>query len=410
MKPSVLILGTVWAERHATAAGVRMWRLIEALRAAGHAVSFASSHGNEAARGELAEAGVPTHPVRLNHSSFDEWLASVRPDWVIFDRFMTEEQFSWRVRRVCPRALRILDTVDLHSLRQARQSNPENPDLGPGNETLLREAAAILRSDLSLIVSEFEMRLLTETLGLPAAKLHYLPLVTPAPAPGLPGFSERVDFCTIGNFLHAPNADAVRRLRVDLWPRIRARLPGAELRVYGSYAPDASKKSGGFEILGFAPDPAAVMRRHRVLLAPLRFGAGLKGKILEAWQHGLPVVTTPVGAEGKFYAEGNWGGVSARDDGAFVDAAITLYEDEALWTRASARGGQLLVERFDPATHHARLLDRLNGLSPGSDLWSALFWREQTRGTEFMSRWIELKNQVASATPGVDKVTPGETP
>ena len=151
------------------------------------------------------------------------------------------------------------------------------------------------------------------------------------------------------------------------------------------------------------------MRRHRVLLAPLRFGAGLKGKILEAWHHGLPVVTTPVGAEGKFYAEGNWGGICARDDGAFVEAAIALYEEETRWSRAAARGGQLLVEHFDPAAHHARLLDRLHELCPGSDLWSALFWREQTRGTEFMSRWIELKNQVAAATPVADKAPTGGT-
>ena len=131
--------------------------------------------------------GVNTHSIDLNDSGFDSWIAAIDPDIVVFDRFVTEEQFSWRVRENCPSALRILDTEDLHFLRESRRlilldretsdEGETNDDIEPYSDIALRELASIYRSDLSLIISEAEMDLLTGTFSIPSPLLHYLPFL-----------------------------------------------------------------------------------------------------------------------------------------------------------------------------------------------------------------------------------------
>ena len=390
-----LIIGTVWAERHASAAGVRMWRLIEMLQKSGREVVFGSGAANETARQELEDAGIRTVDTPVNDPAFDELIRGLKPEVVIFDRFMTEEQFSWRVREQCPDALRVLDTIDLHFLRYARQKNVDQPDLGPGNETLLRELAAIYRSDLSLIISNHEFELLVNQLRIPVDKLCYHPLVYP-PAEDAPGFDARNDFCTVGNFMHAPNMDAVDRLAKVLWPAIWNQLPEANMFVYGAYVSERArqlhKPAEGFHIVGNADDLGAVLRKHRVLLAPLRFGAGLKGKVMDAWYYGQAVVTTPIGAEGLFPDEA-WGGAIAHSDPCFVSEAVRLYGDAASWAAAVAEGREILATQFDETTHQQGLLEAFQAVQRSGDVLGALLWREQTRSTEFMSRWIELKNE-----------------
>lgn len=394
MGTKVLIIGTVWAERHASAAGVRMWRLIDVLRSAGYTVVFGSAAQSGSARDELEASGVHTVVTPVNDGAFDEWLQSESPDMVIFDRFMTEEQFSWRVRERCPDAVRILDTIDLHFLRKAREKQPDAPDLGPGNEILLRELAAILRSDLSLVVSLAEMNVLQE-MGVPEEKVFYHPLTYPSPSHA-PGFNERSDFCTIGNFMHPPNMDAVLRLANELWPKIQQQLPDVALHIYGAYPSERAwqlnETQKGLHIHGSVADLDATLHAHRVLLAPLRFGAGLKGKVMDAWYHGMPVITTPVGAEGLFPSL-LWGGSIAETPGDFVDAAVRLFLDAFEWERASARGREILSSQFAIEDHAENLINALQSIDRGTDIWGQMFWREQMRSTEYMSRWIEEKNR-----------------
>src|SRR6185437_9590273 len=127
------------------------------------------------------------------------------------------------------------------------------------------------------------------------------------------GFSGRNGFCSIGNFRHPPNFDALVWLKSELWPAIRRELPGAVMSCYGAYPTPQAKvlesPADGFWIRGPVDDAVAMLSRHRVALAPLRFGAGIKGKILDSWQAGLPVVTTPIGAEGMGWKPDKpWGG------------------------------------------------------------------------------------------------------
>jgi hypothetical protein len=392
-----LIIGTVWAEKNASAAGVRMWRLIDTLQHGGYAVTFGSASQNLSARAALEEAGIPTMDTPVNDGAFNANLRALQPSLVVFDRFMTEEQFSWRVRQEMPDAIRVLDTIDLHFLRLARQKNPADPDLGPENETLLRELAAMYRSDVSLVLSTAEHALLLEKFGVPERKLCYHPLVYPAPECVAPGYAERSHFCTIGNFRHPPNADAVDRLRTTLWPAIRARIPRAELHIFGAYpvahSGVSSKKVNGLRVVGETDDLKGMMHQHRVLLAPLRFGAGLKGKIMDAWHFGMPVVTTAIGAEGLFPSQADWGGAIADDDAALVDAAVALYGDGERWKCCVDRGRAILKEHFSVEPHSDHLLETISSIDREQDVWAAMLWREQVRGTEYMSRWIELKNR-----------------
>ena len=136
-------------------------------------------------------------------------------DVVMFDRYMMEEQYGWRVAKLCPNALRVLDTEDLQSLRGARHAQvKQNLPVAEADlhtELAQREVASILRSDLSIMISSAEMSLLVEHYKVPESHLAYLPFIFDDAEFGIPNvpFEERADFVSIGNFRHAPNWDAV---------------------------------------------------------------------------------------------------------------------------------------------------------------------------------------------------------
>ena len=171
-----LIIGKVWPEPSSTAAGRRTQDLITALKLAGWQLHFASAAQRGAYALDLDSLGVQTHTIAVNDAAFDGWVEALAPDVVIFDRFMTEEQFAWRVAQHCPEALRVLDTSDLHSLRVAReQSLKKGEPLQLKNETALREIASIYRCDLTLMISEFEVDVLRREFSIADHLLAYWP-------------------------------------------------------------------------------------------------------------------------------------------------------------------------------------------------------------------------------------------
>lgn len=155
-------------------------QLISIFKENGFEITFASAAQDSDFMVDLSENGVIKKSIELNSSSFDDFVIELNPDVVLFDRFMIEEQFGWRVTEHCPKAIRILDTEDLHCLRTARQKAfKENrkfkiPDL-LSEEVAKREIASILRCDLSLIISEFEMNILTKNFKINSDLLFYLP-------------------------------------------------------------------------------------------------------------------------------------------------------------------------------------------------------------------------------------------
>ncbi|WP_111641534.1 glycosyltransferase [Marinimicrobium alkaliphilum] len=414
----VVCIGQVWPEPTSSAAGSRLLQLLHSFRAQGWRVTFACAAERTEHSADLTAQGINELPIALNCSSFNTQLAEWQPDLVLFDRYLSEEQFGWRVARTCPDAMRVLDTEDLHSLRYARErllkqqsgDEPVNADAEAlygamaNDDIALREVAAIYRSDMSLMISEAEMALLQETFGVPASLLHYIPfMVEPEALSTSPGFAEREHFVTIGNFRHGPNWDAVRWLKSDLWPALRARVPGAQLHIYGAYvAPKATQLHNpgqGFHVCGRAVSVEAVMGRARVCLAPLRFGAGLKGKLLDALRTQTPSVTTAIGAEGMAGSQ-SWPGALANTAADFAEAAAALYTDAARWQTARARCLPLLRERFDAGVHRTALIERLCAVRTHlrehrqRNFTGALLNHHHHKSTQYMSQWIEAKQRL----------------
>ncbi|MCC2615857.1 glycosyltransferase family 4 protein [Aestuariibacter halophilus] len=402
----VLVLGYVWPEPDSSAAGRHMVSLLKSFRAQGWEVVFASAAQRSEHQIDLGELGIEQHAVALNCSSFDRFVAQLSPDMVLFDRFMLEEQFGWRVRQQCPDALQVIDTEDLHSLRDARHSAHKQDramtDDDLMGDKLYRELAAILRADLSLIISAHEVALL-ERLGVPAHQLHHCPFILDRqrhyPAPG---YDQRKGFVSIGNFRHAPNWDAVLWLKQQIWPAIRRQLPGATLHVCGAYPPPKATQlhapKDGFLVEGWVDDAYQTIAQHRVLLAPLRFGAGLKGKLVDAMLTKTPSVTTPIGLEGLGDAA-HWPGAVGHTDDEIIDAAIALHEIPQQWQQASERCEPLLAGRFAPQPVIDGLIHRLTATKAELAahrrrcVLGQMLQHHSLKSTQYMGQWIEAKQR-----------------
>lgn len=399
----ILIIGKVWPEPSSTAAGRHSLDLIQSLRSAGWELHFASAAQLGPHSLDLERQQVRSHRVELNHAGFDTWLPALAPDVVIFDRFMTEEQFGWRVEQYCPQALRVLDTSDLHCLREARQQQlKRGGEVNLFNDMALREIAAILRSDLTLMISEYEIGILQQSFGVPAGQIAYWPFSVDTPALDAPSFEARQHFIMIGSFQHAPNLDAARWCQQQIWPLIRQALPQVEMHCYGSYgeryAGELHAPKRGFHFKGRAPDALPCMRQYRVNLAPLRFGAGLKGKLFDGFESSTPSVTTPIGVEGIVTDAAEWGCLISDQAQDLARTAILLYQDAAKWHSVQSHGRRLAMQRFD-RSYWARRLPQLieaararQSANRQRHFIGRMLRHHQHRSTEFMSRWIEAKN------------------
>lgn len=406
----LLIIGTVWPEPKSSAAGSRMMQLIEFFQKEGHEITFACSASNLEFSEDLKELGVETKQIKINDSEFDDFIEELDPAIVLFDRFMTEEQFGWRVTKYCPDAIRLLDTEDLHSLRYGRhkafKAGREFSHSDLYSNEARREIAAIYRCDLSFIISSFEMELLTNFFKVDSSILHYLPfmkeLVHESTQRELPDFLDRAHFISIGNFLHEPNWDAVRFLKEDIWRLIRKELPNAELHIFGAYtSPKVTQlhnEKEGFLIKGRAEYVKEVVQNSRVLLAPIRFGAGLKGKLVDAMQYGTPSVTTDIGAEGLLMERG-WGGFVENDSERIAEKAISLYTDEKLWKKSQGKGFGNVNALFNKAEHSKCLEEKMKQLCNGivehrnRNFMGSVLNQSTIQSYKYMSKWIEEKNK-----------------
>jgi len=408
----LLIIGFVWPEPNSSAAGGRMMQLISLFQNQGYQITFASPAQDSDFMVDLDEFDVVRKAINLNCSSFDEFVKELNPSVVLFDRFMIEEQFGWRVAENCPDGLRILDTEDLHCLRLARQKAfKEKRDFVVSDllleEVAKREIASILRCDLSLMISEYEMELLTSIFKIDETLLYYLPLLLELNAipvlDKLPSFEERKDFVFIGNFLHEPNWNAVQYLKETIWPIIKKQLPEAILNVYGAYPSQKvlqlNNVKEGFLILGRAENAQEVVQKARVVLAPLRFGAGIKGKLLEAMQCGTPSVTTSIGAESM---QGNllWNGFVEDNAELFAAKAVQLYKDDNTWIQAQKNGIEIMRQRYLRELFEEDFKKIIENLKTDlaqhrlNNFMGELLQHHTLRSTKYMAKWIEEKNKV----------------
>lgn len=421
----VLFIGLVWPEARSSAASQNILSYVELFKQQGHEVCFVSSSEQSERSTPLDKLVNQQHSVLLNDSSFDDFVREYQPDITIFDRYISEEQFSWRVTEAAPNCLKVLDCEDLHFVRYARHEAYKNK-LNPGHlssvepylysDTCKRELASIWRCDLSILLSDFEIDLLIKLFGVPPTLLHHCRfLLKPKNESRSLSFNERQDFITIGNFRHAPNWDAVLTLRNKIWPEIHKHLPNANCHIYGAYLPPKAKqlenKKLGFLVHGYIEDAEQAINEARVLLAPINFGAGIKGKLVDAMLCNTPSVTTPIGSEGLLAnnAENksllDWPGAicsinNNADD--FINSAINLYTNETRWLEKSQGCQKAINELFDYPTQSSQLLDKLAQIQSNlsqhrnKHFFGQVLQHHTNSSTKYMSQWIEAKSKIKS--------------
>jgi len=406
----LLIIGTVWPEPNSSAAGSRMLQLISLFQSENYQITFVTACAKTKNAFDLSSIKVEQKHIELNNSSFDDFIKQLQPTVVLFDRFMMEEQFGWRVAECCPDALRILDTEDLHCLRKGRQQALKNgepfDDTYLFNDTAKREIASIYRCDITLMISEVEFEILKSKFKVDESLLCYLPfllnLISEKEKESLPKFNERQHFITIGNFLHPPNYDAIVYLKNTIWPLVKHKLPTAELHIYGAYVPQKAQQlqneKEGFLVKGFVKDVDEVMQNVKVCLAPLRFGAGLKGKLIDAVKNGTPCVMTTIAAEGMF---GNFqpNGFVEDSPKEFAKYAIELYTNKNQWNTFQNNGFNSINKRFNKTDFQNVFLSKLEETEQQlnkkrlQNFTGQMLQHHQLQSTKYMSRWIEEKNK-----------------
>jgi len=388
-----------------------MLQLLQAFMREGYEITFATTATKTEFSEDLGRLGIHGVGIELNHSSFDAFVTRLDPALVVFDRFMVEEQFGWRVAENCPNAVRLLNTEDLHSLREYRESCVKQAkafDVGDWLHTdkAKRELASCYRCDLTLLVSTFERQLLVEHLKMDENLLWHLPFLleptTEKTRAQWPAFGQRSGFVAYGNGKHSPNVDALTYLKTELWPKLREKLPQAQLNVFGAYLPPQvwamNDSKTGFYVRGWVDDLQQEVKKAKVVLASLRFGAGIKGKLTLAMQCGTPSVTTRLGAEG-MHGHLPWGGGLADTLDGLAQQAVTLYTNKEQWTVAQQRGATILTTHFDAQRYTLLFFERLRLLAENlhqhrkKNVIGGLLWHQSMGAAKYMGKWIQAKNR-----------------
>ncbi len=396
----ILVIGKVWPEPQSSAAGRRMLQLLELLKESG-TVTFVTAAARTGYESDPENHGVRIGTIGLNDPGNAAWFAEQQPDIVVYDRFMTEEQFGWLVTENCPNALQVLNTEDLHFLRKARGRAVRTGQMVDlFSDEMARELASIYRCDLSLLISEYEADLLIRELGVPEHLVHYLPLFSEGIHTGLPGFMERKDCVFVGNFLHDPNADAVQWFRQKILPVLRSLDPAIGVHIYGAYPTQSilefHRPSEKLWVHGRTDDLSMVMKQARINLAPLRYGAGIKGKLMDAMEWGTPSVATSVAVEGMMDGT-QWAGTIADDPEQFAREVIALYHNQEQWEQAVMNGKHILESRFRPSDFAETWKERLYNVFQSLEVhrrgsYTAYMTRHQSlQATRYLAKWIMEK-------------------
>jgi GT2 family glycosyltransferase len=346
----VLIIDALTPQPDRDSGSLRLVNLMRLLRDEGAHVVFLPA--NRAHDGRYTEA-LQQMGVEAWYAPFaaraPAWLREHGPrfDCVFVSRHYVASEFLPLLRKHAPQATILFDSVDLHYLRERRAAELAGDAAlrRAADRTRARELAVIAQADATLVVSEQERALLAQDAA--GARVELLSNLHDVAGTGK-AFADRRDIVFVGGFRHPPNVDAVRWFVADVWPRVRARLPDALFHCIGGDVPPeiaALSSVPGVRVHGHVPDIGPYMEGVRVAVAPLRYGAGVKGKINLSMAHGQPVVATHCAVEGMHLTHGE--DVLVADDPAdFADAMVRLYSDEALWSALATRGLDNVARHF----------------------------------------------------------------
>jgi glycosyltransferase involved in cell wall biosynthesis len=335
----VLVVDSMTPEPTRDSGSLRLTAILRLLNEQGWAVSFLPDDGR-ASDDEIRALGALGVEVLCRPCVPDlpQWLRANGHELhaVMLCRHTVAGQYAPLVRKLSPKARLLFDTVDLHFLREQRAAELS------GSASMTRQAQASRRSELALIeqcdvtfvVSPHEQAMLSAEL--PHARIELLSNIHDIHGCRHP-HGLRADFVFIGGFGHPPNADAVRWIAAEILPALRAEWPDVQIHVLGDVSDSdrAHLRARGLQLHGRVPDLTPWLDRALASLAPLRFGAGVKGKINMAMSHGVPVIATPLAVEGMHLKDGvDVMLASTAQD--FARAARTLRENGTLWSSLSA--------------------------------------------------------------------------
>ena len=269
-------------------------------------------------------------------------------DLAIISRADVAEKHMATVRRLAPEARIVFDTVDLHFMREQRQAALAPPTARDDSAALRKEQELRLAraADLTLVVSPVEKAVLEKACD-NQVDVRIVPTIYPLTTVDPPGWQGRRDIVFIGGFAHVPNVDAVLYFSREIFPLIQARIPDAVFKVVGpDPTPEINELASPFiQIMGFVPDVKPIFDQARVSVAPIRFGAGVKGKVNQSMSFGVPTVVTSIAAEGMYLTDGD-SAMIADEPESFADAVIALWTSPDLWLKVSKNGLRSLSDHF----------------------------------------------------------------
>ena len=365
--PRVLVVDVVIPAHDRGAGHLRLTWILRLLRSLGcHVTLFTTQQRvrRDPYTKQLERLGIE---VELSAASFTAFAVTRRGvyDLVFLSGADAAASLIDESRRAFPDATILYDSIDLHFLRQGRKAEVVG---GPSERDYwhAKELECIQRSDLTATVTETEAEIVRSLV--PTARTVVLPVVyEPDPTPRLP-YDATSDLLFVGGFLHDPNVDAVQYFVREVLPLVTDEVD-ARLWVIGQQPPEDIRalESASVVVTGHVPDVEHHLRRARVSVSPVRYGAGMKGKNVHAMAHGLPLVTTTIGAEGMDLVDGQHALI--RDGAeAFAAAVVALYRDPALWAHLSESSQELVRTRWTPAAMRARLADLLDATAQSRGL------------------------------------------
>jgi GT2 family glycosyltransferase/glycosyltransferase involved in cell wall biosynthesis len=364
-KGRVLIIDATTPEPDQDSGSVRLTNIMRCFRELGYAVTFFADNRMHAGRytWALQQAGVEVQylPWLDPLKAFFE-ARGVEFDYVFISRHYIAVNYLSLLKQHCLEAPFIFDTVDLHYLREQRLAELENSATlrQVAKQTRRSELSVIAAADATVVVSPTEVDVLAK--DAPGAPVHVLSNIHDVPGRRA-GFSSRKDLFFVGGYQHPPNIDAACWFVDEIWPRVRKQLPEARFHLIGSKATDKVKNlaGNGVEFHGFVEDLEPWLDGCRLAVAPLRYGAGVKGKVNMSMSYGQPVVATAVAVEG-MHAENGREVLVADTAAAFADEIVRLYSDESLWLALSDAAIKNVETHFSLDAARRSLRDLLTSL------------------------------------------------
>lgn len=347
------------------AGSVRMFNMLLILARLGHKVTFGAENlqVHEPFSSTLKAHGVEHLSVPFTHS-LQHYLeeSGFTFDVAIISRKHVASRFLPFVRKYAPTCKIVFDTVDLMFLRLARQAALEDSEKLrlEAAESQAEELALVHASDLTFVVSQAEADVLAAEA--PLDKLAVVPLINDfveSPHP----FCDRSGILFVGGFQHPPNLDGILFFLDEVLPIIRKREPDIQVHIVGSRTPPAlaARATSGVLVHGFVPDLSAILSSVRLSIAPLRFGAGIKGKISQSMACGVPVVGTTIAVDG-MHLDNGINCLVADSPADFAEAVCRLHEDESLWHRIAESGQEHARSMFSSDAVKTQMVAALSKL------------------------------------------------